>query len=166
MALRCRAARIPKSERPARRRGFFGCDRRIHRARQKLSRRTADYKSPMRRSRNGPRAFSPQPRRHPEAREFISSPLAFGTRCGLQGRGPQNSRGPRRFGQILLKCNSAPPAGPLALDHTITAAGAPGRTWSPRLFRSMNRRCPHPSRRPSSRGTGWTEASHHRSIES
>src|SRR6266511_2985700 len=56
-------------------------------------------------------AAEPQPKRiavilpaaapDPVGRESVTSAFALGTRCGLQGRGPQKSLGSRQFGQIL-----------------------------------------------------------------
>jgi len=58
----------------------------------------ADYQSATQRSAAEPQRTAgilPAAAPDPVAREFVTSTFALGTRCGLQGRGPQNSHGSR-----------------------------------------------------------------------
>ena len=68
--------------------------------------------------------------------KFFSSPFAFGTCCGLEGRGPPNRRGPRRFVQILIERGKA------ATDrgHSVRSRAGARRRVNSSAVRSLSER--------------------------
>src|SRR5439155_23697789 len=66
----------------------------------------------------GARVCDPQELCRPPSVLTNPARRSLSTCCGSQSRAPQNRRGPRRFGQILIDCKSALRARPARLTHT------------------------------------------------